>query len=75
MDVDNALDYSYLATQCLRMWLIVDRKRDGRWKGKGNSATALPLKNHIFDDRVRVEVINSFMISEFRNKIQGVDNG
>ena len=24
------------ATQCLRMWLIIDRKKLGKWVGKGN---------------------------------------
>jgi hypothetical protein len=24
------------ATQCLRMWLIMDRKKLGKWSGKGN---------------------------------------
>jgi hypothetical protein len=24
------------ATQCLRMWLILERKELGKWKGKGN---------------------------------------
>lgn len=36
------------ATQCLRMWLILDRKREGKWKGKGNWVT--PEEIHIFDD-------------------------
>jgi hypothetical protein len=36
------------ATQCLRMWLIVDRKREGKWKGKGNWVT--PEEIYIFDD-------------------------
>lgn len=33
------------ATQCLRMWLILDRKRDGLWKGTGNWTTPLELHN------------------------------
>ena len=36
------------ATQCLRMWLILDRKREGKWKGKGNWVT--PEEIYIFDD-------------------------
>jgi hypothetical protein len=30
------------------MWLILDRKREGKWKGKGNWVT--PEEIHIFDD-------------------------
>jgi hypothetical protein len=31
------------ATQCLRMWLIMDRKKLGKWSGKGNwAARSIP---------------------------------
>lgn len=33
------------ATQCLRMWLIMDRKAMGKWKGKGNWTTPVELFN------------------------------
>jgi hypothetical protein len=48
------------ATQCLRMWLILDRKREGKWKGKGNWVT--PKEIYIFDG-VMMEVLNSFTVS------------
>ena len=34
------------ATQCLRMWLIMDRKAMGKWKGKGNWTTPVELFNN-----------------------------
>ena len=33
------------ATQCLRMWLIMERKRVGKWKGRGNWVTPNELYN------------------------------
>lgn len=33
------------ATQCLRMWLILERKELGKWKGKGNWVTPSELFN------------------------------
>jgi hypothetical protein len=33
------------ATQCLRIWLILDRKREGTWRGRGNWATPMELHN------------------------------
>jgi hypothetical protein len=32
------------ATQCLRMWLIMDRKKLGEWKVKGGWATPMELR-------------------------------
>ena len=34
------------ATQCLRMWLILERKSQGKWEGKGNWTTTLELYNN-----------------------------
>jgi hypothetical protein len=37
------------ATQCLRMWLIMDRKKTGKWSGKGNwDERAVP--DHMYGD-------------------------
>ena len=33
------------ATQCLRMWLILDRKALGKWAGRGNWVTPFELHN------------------------------
>ena len=33
------------ATQCLRMWLILERKREGTWTGRGNWTTPMELHN------------------------------
>jgi hypothetical protein len=33
------------ATQCLRMWLILDRKALGKWTGRGNWVTPFELHN------------------------------
>jgi len=32
------------ATQCLRMWMIMDRKKLGKWKVKGGWATPMELR-------------------------------
>ena len=34
------------ATQCLRMWLIMDRKSAGKWSGKGNWITPIDIVNN-----------------------------
>jgi hypothetical protein len=34
------------ATQCLRMWLIMEKKALGSWKGRGNWKTPLELYNN-----------------------------
>jgi len=34
------------ATQCLRAWLIMDRKAEGTWKGRGNWTAPLELYNN-----------------------------
>jgi hypothetical protein len=33
------------ATQCLRMWLIMDRKKAGLWEGRGNCETPMEVFN------------------------------
>jgi hypothetical protein len=38
------------ATQCLRMWMIMDRKKAGKWSGKGNWTT--PMELHTGDGEV-----------------------
>jgi hypothetical protein len=39
-------------TQCLRMWLIMDTKKLGKWKGKGNWQT--PSEIHCGTDAMDV---------------------
>jgi hypothetical protein len=34
------------ATQCLRMWLIMEKRSLGSWKGRGNWKTPLELYNN-----------------------------
>ncbi|HEX3523491.1 MAG TPA: hAT transposon family protein [Stellaceae bacterium] len=46
------------ATQCLRMWMIMERKAAGTWKGKGNWAVPLELYNSTdYDEEVKGEVV------------------